>query len=79
LRKNFKKDSQEWELFCDFWELCKQYWIPEAQNEYWDAFVRAVKDFAHKYQGGENEVFARDIALLYLDNRQEIARKERKI
>jgi len=71
LRKNFKNDSQEFMLFCEFWEMCKEYWIPEKNDDYWDSVVQAVKDFAHKYQGGENEVFTRQIALAYLTSLEE--------
>lgn len=49
MRKEIQKDSKEWEIFREIWELYQQFAIPEANNQYWDDLVKALKDIEIKY------------------------------
>lgn len=45
----FAKGSEEWQLFMDFWALCQRYWKPEDSDEYWEAVLKGIDEFAKKY------------------------------
>ena len=68
----FLKGSEEWMMFMDFWKLCQEYWEPEDNQEYWKGVSEAVVKFGKTY--GEI-VFARMIALVFLDFIEDKAKK----
>lgn len=37
--KTIIKGTEEWEMFKDFWNLYKNYGMPEDTKEYWRALV----------------------------------------
>jgi len=37
----------------DFWNLTKQFWIPETNDEYWQKLSDAVEEIAKKYNRDE--------------------------
>lgn len=45
----FAKGSEEWQMFMDYWELCKKYWEPEESDEWWDEALKEVDKLAKKY------------------------------
>lgn len=48
-------------MMVEFWELCKKYWNPEENDEYWETLKNELDDF-WKGQQGENSIFARGLA-----------------
>ena len=47
----FEKNSQEWNMFKDYYRLCEQYWqIEQGNDEYWENFVKDIEDFHKKYE-----------------------------
>ena len=48
--KAFSKDTQEREMFVEFWEMCQKYWIPENTDNYWQTIIKATDDFVEKYK-----------------------------
>ncbi len=54
----FLKGTDEWQLFMDYWNLCQKYWVPEADDRYWEGLVKAADEFYRKYNNG----FARSLA-----------------
>lgn len=57
----FKKESGEWQLFSDFWQLCQKFWVPEEDAAYWEQASGAAEEFYQKYKG-VNEPFAKEIS-----------------
>ena len=49
MEKKFTKDSKEFQMFGDYYEIVKKYWEPENTLEYNDAVVKALNDFGKKY------------------------------
>lgn len=47
--QKFEKDSEEWKMFMDFWQLCQKYWIPDSSDEYWEAFSAETNKFYKKH------------------------------
>lgn len=51
----FQKDSQEWHMFQDYWNLCQKYWIPESKdsenyNSWWkDYVIKEADEFVRKH------------------------------
>lgn len=41
----------EFDLFAAVWNTYKKYYIPEENDEYWDALVDSIKELQHKYPG----------------------------
>lgn len=50
MRKDFKKGTDEQKMFNEFWQLCQDFWEPEATDEFWVAFSDRLNDFGMKYQ-----------------------------
>ena len=66
MRKELKKGDIEYEMFNDYWQIMKQYNIPEESDEYWQSLVHATDAFCKKYPSK----FAQDIALAYCESRE---------
>lgn len=49
MRKDIQKDSKEWEIFREIWELYQRFAIPEESETYWEDLVKALKDIEIKY------------------------------
>lgn len=69
----FAKDSKEWQMFVDFWNICQKHWIVEKGNDkYWENVIEEIKVFADKY----NDVtLSRKLALAFLDDLEARSKK----
>lgn len=47
--QKFEKDSEEWKMFMDFWQLCQRHWIPDSSEKYWQAFTDETNEFYRKH------------------------------
>ncbi|MBO7283824.1 MAG: hypothetical protein J6U71_02030 [Bacteroidales bacterium] len=70
---SFEKDSQEFVMFQDFWNICKKYWVLDDTDEFWESVIEEVNLFCKKYG---NEKFPRGMGLTLIDY-LESQRKER--
>lgn len=62
--KDFGKHSFEWEMFANYWKLCKRFWIPEDDDKYWDEVVKETEIFMEKYQ---SEILSKYIGLALIE------------
>ena len=49
MRVKFDKNSKEFQLFGDFYNLVKNYYETEETEEYWQDVMKAMTDFQKKY------------------------------
>lgn len=68
----FRKGSEEWQMFIDYWNLCQKHWQVENTDEYWENLIDDCNEFCEKYKDYK---FAREIARGFC-NAQEIILKE---
>ncbi|HCJ37851.1 MAG TPA: hypothetical protein DHV37_05940 [Erysipelotrichaceae bacterium] len=61
----FKKDSKEWKMFKDLWDMCQRFWIPESTKEYWDEVSDAVESFNSKYS--DIHPMVRELCIAFLE------------
>ena len=50
VKGTFKKDSTEFQMFTDFWNMVKEYYIPEDDPKYWISLFRDANKFGKKYK-----------------------------
>ena len=50
MKAELKKGSEEWEMFQDYWKLCKEVWLPEENDEYWKMVADQAEEFHKKYK-----------------------------
>ena len=55
----FKKGSEEWQMFMDYWALCQKYWNPDETDSYWESLIKDTDGFYKKY----NTDFSKSLAL----------------
>lgn len=46
----FKKDSLEWNMFKEFYQISLRFWKPELKDIYWKELIAAVDEFTAKFQ-----------------------------
>jgi thymidylate kinase len=61
--KRFSKNTEEFMMFQDFWQLCQKYWEPEDNDEYWESVIADAGVFTKKYHDG---IFPMEIAKAFL-------------
>ena len=66
MRKELKKGDIEYEMFNEYWQIMKQYNIPEDNDEYWGSLVSAGDAFWEKYDSQD----ARDLVLAFMASRE---------
>ena len=66
MRKELKKGDIEYEMFNDYWQIMKQFNIPESNDEYWKSLVSAGDEFCKKY----DSQYARDLVLAFMASRE---------
>lgn len=69
MKAELKKGSEEWEMFQDYWKLCKEVWLPEENDEYWKMVADQAEEFHKKYKTS----FSKDLAVAlvnYLGEKQ---------
>lgn len=49
MKGTFKKDSKEFQMFGDFYNIVKGYWVPENTLEYHQETMKALTEFGKKY------------------------------
>lgn len=75
MEKQFQKGTEEFQMFADFYELCKKFWIPEEADEYWEKLLYESESFYRKY----NSAYAKHLAIGLLEALDELSKKGVKI
>lgn len=57
------KDSPEWKIYQELWNIHKAYGDPEDNDEYWDELNAAITEWANGYLGTDYEEFVRMMAV----------------
>lgn len=70
----FEKGSDEFNMFSEFWALCKNYWLLIDDDEWWDEVTSKLNEFCKSHG---NDYFARDLSMALL-NRLERQQKEQR-
>ena len=50
MKKNFDKNSDEWNFFKELYQLVEKYWIPEDTDSYWESLVLMTDDLNNRYK-----------------------------
>lgn len=66
------KDSEEFQMFQDFWKILQENWITEHKKEYWQRVIEETSLFYEKY-GTE---FSKELAVALLN---ELERKAKHV
>ena len=45
----FEKNSKEWKMFKDFYQLCETFWEPEGSDDYWEELILEQGNFCRAY------------------------------
>lgn len=67
-----ERGTEEFELFGDYFKICKKYWQVESTDEYWEHLIDDCNEFCEKYK---DYALAREIARAFC-NAQEKNLKE---
>lgn len=67
-----ERGTEEFELFGDYFKICKKYWQVESTDEYWENLIDDCNEFCEKYKDYK---LAREIARAFC-NAQEKNLKE---
>lgn len=61
-KAEFPKGSEEYQMFVDYWNLCKKFWIVENNEEYWDSLIAETDKFYKKYRTAFSRALAVELA-----------------
>ena len=50
MERHFGKQSSEWLMFKDFWDLCQKVWVPEDTDEYWEQTTKLADKFIDEHK-----------------------------
>lgn len=68
----FQKGSEEWLMFQSYYQIIQKYYIPESNDNYWDAIFEEIDKFCKKYQ---QVPLARNIGMAFLKTMEEESKK----
>lgn len=69
-----EKGTKEWQMFGDFFQLCKKYWDVEETDEYWENLINDNNDFYNKYK---DITLSEKLAIAFSETQEEIMKKNR--
>lgn len=75
MKKELKKTDKEFQFFQDFWEIIKNYNIPEENDAYWIDLVKESNEFIEKYN---NSQYAKDIMSVFMKSREFMLKRRQK-
>lgn len=65
-----KNDIPEISIFMsDFWNFVKKFYIPEAEDKYWEELMREAAELGHKYKEDRFVAHQINAYLDYLDEK----------
>ena len=75
MKRELKKTDKEFQFFQDFWEIIKNYNIPEENDAYWIDLVKESNKFIEKYN---NSQYAKDIMNAFMESREFMLKRRQK-
>lgn len=75
MKRELKKTDKEFQFFQDFWEIIKNYNIPEEKDAYWIDLVKESNKFIEKYN---NSQYAKDIMNAFMKSREFMLKRRQK-
>ena len=75
MKRELKKTDKEFQFFQDFWEIIKNYNIPEENDAYWIDLVKESNKFIEKYN---NSQYAKDIMNSFMKSREFMLKRRQK-
>ena len=75
MKKELKKTDKEFQFFQDFWEIIKNYNIPEENDAYWIDLVKESNKFIKKYN---NSQYDKDIMSAFMKSREFMLKRRQK-
>lgn len=69
-----EKGTKEWQMFGDFFQLCKKYWDVEETDEYWENLIKDNNNFYNKYK---DITLSEKLAIAFSETQEEIMKKNR--
>jgi hypothetical protein len=63
-----ERGTEEYQLFTDYWALCKKYWILNDTDEWWERAINDTNRFIEKYKNSKSNVFALKIGTALIDH-----------
>lgn len=67
-----EKGTEEFEMFGDFFKICKKYWNLNDTESYWSGLEKEVEEFCQKYSG---DIFSQKLIFSFVES-QEIKRRK---
>ena len=58
----FEKQSEEWLMFREYFEIVQRFYLPEESDKYWEELHDALTTFGNEYGR-----FAKKLALAYMN------------
>ncbi len=68
-----EKESKEWQMFGDYFKLCKKYWEVKDTDQYWEDLINSVNEFYNKYK---DIPLSESIALAFSETQDKLAKKK---
>ncbi len=62
-----EKGTEEFEMFGDFFKICKRYWDIQDTDKYWDDLVKETDIFCKKY---ETEILSQKLMFSFLETQE---------
>lgn len=72
MRKTLKKGDLDYDIVNDYWQLVKEYNIPDSTDKYWIELANAISKFCKKYR---NSDYVRGMAENFLKSRENMFKK----
>lgn len=60
-----EKGTEEWQMFGEYFNLCKKHWDVKNTDEYWDMVIKETDEFYSKYK---SILLAKKLALAFVDS-----------
>lgn len=69
-----EKGTREWQMFGEFFQLCKNHWNAKDTDEYWENLINDNNDFYNKYK---DIPLSKKLAIAFSETQEEIIKKNR--
>ena len=70
-----EKDTKEWQMFGDYFKLCKHFWDIKDTGQYWEELIDATNDFYNRYK---DIPLAKAMIIAFSETQDKLAREKTK-
>lgn len=67
MRGRFSRDSEEYKVVMEFYDILREYYHTEDNVEYWTAMTNACSELARRHQNGKVRFLAKRLAMCMID------------